>query len=63
MLITHHSVMPEKLPVALLFVHWNILDWNPKQAYNSVIEERRNSAYSKISDTDENRNFEFYRDQ
>ncbi|XGW31440.1 hypothetical protein V3C99_009978 [Haemonchus contortus] len=28
MLITHHSVMPEKLPVTLTFVQWSASNWS-----------------------------------
>lgn len=27
MLVTHHSVLPEQLPVTLSFVQWNKEDW------------------------------------
>ncbi|VDO46024.1 unnamed protein product [Haemonchus placei] len=61
MLITHHSVMPEKLPVALTFVQWSASDWS--EIYDMppmVIADKRHSYSSshttKFSETDENRN-------
>ncbi|KAL6736835.1 hypothetical protein Aduo_007140 [Ancylostoma duodenale] len=68
MLITHHSVMPEKLPVALVFVQWNPSDWQevadlpPPTAH---VDEYRHSyiaPHTKYSETDENRNSKYYCD-
>ncbi|KAK6016538.1 SH2 domain protein [Ostertagia ostertagi] len=55
MLITHHSVMPEKLPVALTFVQWNASDW--VETYDMHTDDFTHT----FSDTDENR-FEYYQD-
>ncbi|CAJ0604844.1 unnamed protein product [Cylicocyclus nassatus] len=68
MLITHHSVMPEKLPVALVFVQWNPSDWVEKYDLPQAVpsEEKRHSyttAHTKYTDTtDENRNSKYYHD-
>ncbi|XGW07299.1 hypothetical protein V3C99_010470 [Haemonchus contortus] len=67
MLITHHSVMPEKLPVALTFVQWSASDWS--EIYDMppmVIADKRHSYSSshttKFSETEENRNSKHYQD-
>ncbi|KHJ85970.1 hypothetical protein OESDEN_14293 [Oesophagostomum dentatum] len=66
MLITHHSVMPEKLPVALVFVQWNPSDWLESHDLPAApSEEKRHSyvtAHTKYSDTDENRNSKLFHD-
>lgn len=61
MLITHHSVMPEKLPVALVFVQWNSSDWLEASEVTppAPVDEYRLSyiiPQRKHSETDENRN-------
>ncbi|KJH48854.1 SH2 domain protein [Dictyocaulus viviparus] len=62
MLITHHSVMPEKLPVKLTFVQWNATDWIEKLSDVSTplqVSEKRHSyrtPHSKRTEIDENRN-------
>uniref|UniRef100_A0A0R3PA42 SH2 domain-containing protein n=1 Tax=Angiostrongylus costaricensis TaxID=334426 RepID=A0A0R3PA42_ANGCS len=45
MLITHHSVMPEKLPVTLTFVQWNASDWTERIDDHLEIDENRNSKF------------------
>ncbi|EPB78289.1 hypothetical protein ANCCEY_02591 [Ancylostoma ceylanicum] len=62
MLITHHSVMPEKLPVALVFVQWNSSDWQEVSELPppvAAVDEYRHSyiaPHTKYTETDENRN-------
>lgn len=61
MLITHHSVMPEKLPVALTFVQWNPSDWVEIYDVPPMTMDKRHSysasQHTKYStDIDENRN-------
>ncbi|VDL74757.1 unnamed protein product [Nippostrongylus brasiliensis] len=73
MLITHHSVMPEKLPVALTFVQWNPADWLEIYEVPPMTVEHHRHSYSttnttnttntKYSETDENRNSKYYHDQ
>uniref|UniRef100_A0A158PB70 SH2 domain-containing protein n=1 Tax=Angiostrongylus cantonensis TaxID=6313 RepID=A0A158PB70_ANGCA len=64
MLITHHSVMPEKLPVTLTFVQWNASDWTEKiddvpPTPPLLTSENRHSyitPHRKHLEIDENRN-------
>lgn len=67
MLITHHSVMPEKLPVALTFVQWNPSDWVEIYDVPPMTMDKRHSysasQHTKYStDIDENRNSKYYHD-
>ncbi|CAD6190123.1 unnamed protein product [Caenorhabditis auriculariae] len=61
MLVTHHSVLQEHLPVPLHFVQWHRNDWSTS-ASSLITEEkltvkhRHSTALTKI---DENRNFVF----
>ncbi|KAK5977305.1 hypothetical protein GCK32_022080 [Trichostrongylus colubriformis] len=68
MLITHHSVMPEKLPVALTFVQWNASDWVETYDMPPMVVADKRHSYStshttKFSETDENRNSKCFKDQ
>ncbi|KAK6738315.1 hypothetical protein RB195_020433 [Necator americanus] len=66
MLITHHSVMPEKLPVALVFVQWNPSDWiEVGDLRLAAADEKRHSYvtnHTRCSEIDENRNSKYYHD-
>lgn len=71
MLITHHSVMPEKLPVTLTFVQWNASDWTEKiddvpPTPPLLTSENRHSyitPHRKHLEIDENRNSKLYSSQ
>ncbi|KAJ1352895.1 hypothetical protein KIN20_009395 [Parelaphostrongylus tenuis] len=75
MLITHHSVMPERLPVTLTFVQWNACDWiekiddvppTPLLPHPPPPSEKRHShitPHRKPQEIDEKRNSKFYNNQ
>ncbi|KAJ1363162.1 hypothetical protein KIN20_022958 [Parelaphostrongylus tenuis] len=75
MLITHHSVMPERLPVTLTFVQWNACDWIEKiddvpptspRPHSPPPSEKRHSyitPHRKPLEIDENRNSKIYCNQ